>query len=97
RMHQQASDAAVKEMARRHLLQLDSLDQQDTLNGFLSLLQNRTGHCPLSWKELQPALSTMGWPTDARSAPLDPSGMPYLLNTQDCKVALDPKSVVPGH
>ena len=96
RMYEQAGEDTVKEMARRRLLQLDSMDQRDVLTNLVTFFQNRTGRCPSSWKELQPALRTMHWQTDSGGAPFDPSGIPYLLNTQNCDVKLDPRSLVPA-
>jgi hypothetical protein len=85
RMFEQSSDDQVKEMARRRLLQLDSLDQRDGLRKILMAYQMRTGKCPNSWREL-------GVP----GAPLDPAGVPYILRSGTCEVELDPKSEIPA-
>jgi len=85
RMFEQSSDDQVKEMARRRLLQLDSLDQRDGLRKILTAYQMRTGKCPNSWREL-------GVP----GAPLDPAGVPYILRSGTCEVELDPKSEIPA-
>src|SRR6266436_7231741 len=52
RMYEQAGDEKVKDMARRRLLQLDSLDQRDVLRKLLAAYASRTGHCPSSWREV---------------------------------------------
>jgi tetratricopeptide (TPR) repeat protein len=95
RMYEEAPDATVKEMARRRLLQIEFFDQRDVLRQVLSTLQKRNGHCPESWRELEPAFRSLGWRIDETGAPLDPSGAPYLLNTRKCDIALSNKSEVP--
>lgn len=93
-MLEQSSDDSVKEMARRRLMQVDSLDERDGLSKILSAYQARAGHCPENWKELELVLRNLRVPVDSAGAPLDPSGAPYVLN--GCDVNLDPKSEVPG-
>ena len=91
RMYEQSSDEQVREMARMHLLQLDSLDQRDGLRKLLGAYQARTGKCPESWRELEQAFRTLRIPLDQTGAPLDPSGAPYVLKAGACEVELDPK------
>lgn len=95
RMYEQAEDREVKEMARRRLLQLASMDQQDALRKVLSLFQSRANRCPASWREIEPALRGMRFPVDSAGAPIDPSGTPYLLAKGGCDVDLGPNSEVP--
>jgi tetratricopeptide (TPR) repeat protein len=94
RMYEQAEDGLVKEMAKRHLLQLDSMDQQDGLRKVLSTFQSKVGHCPSSWKEIEPGLRALRLKLDSAGAPLDPAGTAYILGA-DCEVAVDPTSKVP--
>jgi tetratricopeptide (TPR) repeat protein len=95
RMYEQSTDDKVKDMARKRLLQLDSLDQRDSLRKLFAAFQARTGRCPTSWKELDPVLRASRVPLDASGAPLDPSGVPYVLRAGACEVDLDPKSEIP--
>lgn len=95
RMYEQSADEKVKDMARKRLLQLDSLDQQDSLRKFFATYQSRTGKCPSSWKEIEPVFRALRVPVDASGAPLDPSGVPYVLRAGACEVELDPKSEIP--
>lgn len=88
RMYEQAEDEQVKEMARRRLLQLASLDQQDALRKVLSFYQTRAGRCPTSWREIEVAVQGMRFPVDSAGAPLDPSGTPYVLVKSGCDVDL---------
>lgn len=94
RMFEQSAEEQVKDMARRRLLQLDSLDQRDALRKILSGYQTRVGKCPSSWKELAHIFSAVRVPVDVSSAPLDPTGVPYVLRTERCEVELNPKSEI---
>jgi tetratricopeptide (TPR) repeat protein len=92
RMYEQSSDEQVRDMARMHLLQLDSLDQRDGLRKLFTAYQARNGKCPESWSELGQIFRTLRIPMDQSGAPLDPSGAPYLLKAGACEVELDPKA-----
>ena len=95
RMYEQSADEKVRDMARKRLLQLDSLDQRDGLRKLFAAYQARTGKCPSSWKEIEPVFRALRIAADASGAPLDPSGMPYVLRAGACEVELDPKSEIP--
>lgn len=96
RMYEQSADEKVRDMARKRLLQLDSLDQRDALRKLFAAYQTRTGKCPNSWKEIEPVFRALRIEVDASGAPLDPSGMPYVLRAGACEVDLDPKSEIPA-
>jgi len=95
RMYEQTGDEQVKNIARRHLLYLDSLDQREGLRKVLLVYQSKLGHCPGSWQQIEPALHTLRLALDSTGAPLDPSGTPYILMASKCDVDLDPKTEVP--
>ena len=95
RMYEQSADEKVRDMARKRLLQLDSLDQRDALRKLFVAYQTRTGRCPNSWKEIEPVFRAFRIAVDASGAPLDPSGVPYVLRAGACEVDLDPKSEIP--
>ncbi len=95
RMYEGSADEKVRDMARKHLLQLDSLDQRDGLRKLFAAYQARTGKCPNSWKEVEPVFRALRIAVDASGAPLDPSGVPYVLRAGACEVDLDPKSEIP--
>lgn len=84
RMFEQSADDKVKEMARRRLMQLDSLDQRDALHKLLIAYQARTGRCPATWREI-----------NFPGAPLDPSGIGYVLRPGKCEVELGQGSEIP--
>ena len=94
RMFEQSADEKVRDMARRRLLQLDSLDQRDGLRKLFAAYRARYGKCPNSWKEFEQVFRAVGTPVDASGAPLDPGGMPYVLRAGACEVDLDPKSEI---
>ena len=89
RMYEQSGDDQVKQMASKHLMRLDSLDQLDGLRKLFAAYQARTGKCPESWRELGQIFRTLKIPMDQSGAPLDPSGAPYLLKAGACDVELD--------
>ncbi len=93
RMYEEAVDNKVREMARRRLFQVDSLEERDVLRKVIAGFQSKTGRCPASWQEIAPVLSALSMRVDISGVPLDPSGTPYLL--VKCEVELDPKSEVP--
>jgi tetratricopeptide (TPR) repeat protein len=95
-MYEQSADEKVRDMARRRLLQLDSLDQRESLRKLFAAYQARTGKCPDSWKELEPVFRALHVAVDASGAPFDPSGAPYVLRAGACEVDLDPKSEIPA-
>ncbi len=95
RMYEQAGDTAVKEMARRRLLQLDSLDRREALSKVLSAYRSKVGRCPSSWKEIEPVLRVLRVPVDSAGAPLDPTGTAYVLVSANCDVDLGLTSEVP--
>lgn len=95
RMYEQASDPQVKSMAAHRLMQIDSLDQRDTLRKVLSAYQSKVGRCPSSWGEVEPLLRAPRVSVDPTGAPLDPAGSPYVLVNSGCDLDLDPKSEVP--
>ena len=96
RLYEQADNEQVREMARRRLLQLQSLDEQDFLERTLTAFRDRAGRCPADWREVTPFLRRVEQlRLDTSGAPLDPSGTPYVLERERCAVALDPRSEVP--
>ena len=96
RMYEQSADEKVRDMARKRLLQLESLDQRDALRKLFVAYQTRTGKCPNAWKEIEPVFHALRVDIDSSGAPLDPSGMPYVLRAGACEVDLDPKSQIPA-
>jgi tetratricopeptide (TPR) repeat protein len=97
RMREESADEKVKDMARRRLMQLDSLDHKDILRRLMTEYKTRVGQCPTTWKEMLPVLRSMRIPVDQSGAPLDPSRVPYQLRAGACEAELDSKSEVLRH
>lgn len=97
RMFEQSDDPKVKEMARRRLLQLQSLDERDALRRLMNSYKAQMVRCPAAWLELAPALRALKIQTDPNGAPLDPAGVAYVLLPDKCDLETDPKSEVPSN
>jgi len=95
RMLDEADDEQIKSLALKRLLQLQSLDERDAIRRVLRDSQARSSRCPASWREAAPALRAARLKTDASGAPLDPTGLPYVLDPAACDVALDKRSEIP--
>ncbi len=95
RMYEQAADDNVKEMARRRLLQLNSMDERDALRRVMEAYRSKVGRCPSTWRDLENVLRALRARVDATGAPLDPAGTAYVLVKDQCDVTTDPKSEVP--
>jgi len=96
RMFEESNETSTKEMARRRLMQLASLDQRDALRKIFAAYQSKNGRCPASWREISGTLQSLRFQLDQGGAPLDPAGFPYHLSGSGCDVELDPKSEVPA-
>lgn len=95
RMYEQSADERVREMARRRLMQVASLEEREVLRKVLAAYKNQLGRCPISWGETGEALRNLKWKLDESGAPLDPSGSAYVLDKDFCEVQLDRHSEVP--
>jgi tetratricopeptide (TPR) repeat protein len=88
-MYQQADDEQTRKLALSRLLQLQSLDEMDALHqSVLNVHRTRTGNCPQTWREVAPPLRAARFPLDSNGAPLDPSGIPYVIKQDTCEVEL---------
>ena len=95
RMYQQTDDLNVREMARRRLLQIQSLGERDEIRRLLGEYAAREKRCASSWKDISPALRSASLPLDDSGVPLDPANAPYRLVKAGCDVDLDLRSAVP--
>lgn len=97
RMFEGSGDEQVRGMASVRLQQLDSLDERDAIRVLFAAYKARISRCPTSWREVAPALRSIGLRTDAAGAPLDPTGVPYELDSAACDVKLGDRSKIPRH
>ena len=73
-------DAAyIRGQAEHRLKQLDAMDTIDMITAALQRFRERTGRLPQSWQELAAAER---W----RSIPVDPAGVPFVVDTTTGKV-----------
>jgi len=94
-LYEEATDNQVRNMARKRLLQVNSMDEQNELRRLLAADKSRTGRCPESWREIEVLLRALPVRVDSSGAPLDPGGTPYQLVNDKCDVNLGEKSEVP--
>ncbi|MDT5156094.1 MAG: hypothetical protein QOH51_451 [Acidobacteriota bacterium] len=95
RMYDEATDEQVKALALRRLAQIESLEERERIRRALADFQTRAARCPASWREVAPALRALGLRLAADAAPLDPTGLPYVLDSASCDVKLDERSQIP--
>jgi hypothetical protein len=55
----------------------------------------RTGNCAVQWREVAPLLRAAQLRVDNAGVPLDPTGVPYVLNAATCEVELGERSEIP--
>ncbi len=97
----QAEDDRTKQVAMLRLQEFDSLDERDAMNKVLADYRSKNGRCISDLKELIPLLKTVKLPNgidfhlDRSNALVDPTGVPYVLNTAGCTVDLNPGSEIP--
>jgi tetratricopeptide (TPR) repeat protein len=90
-----SNDEQVRITAQRRLRELDSLDERDEIDRVLTEFKERNGRCANSFSEITPGLLAVKLPTgrglraDSGNRPVDPTGAPYLLDIENCRVGLD--------
>jgi tetratricopeptide (TPR) repeat protein len=95
RMYADSEDEQLKNLALKRLLQLESLDERDRIRRVLEDFQTRFSRCPAAWREVALALRAEEMKTGPNGSPLDPTGMPYVLDPRACAAQLDKRSEIP--
>ncbi|MDQ1522208.1 MAG: hypothetical protein QOE47_132 [Pyrinomonadaceae bacterium] len=94
-MYRQTDDEQMKKLSLARLVQLQSLDDMDALRALLATHRARTsGRCPQAWREVTPQLRAARFQLDPSAAPLDPSGVPYVIKQDNCDVELGEQSEI---
>ncbi len=93
RMFEQADDEQMRDLAAKRLLQLQSWDERDALRRLLAVFHEHAGRCPAAWREVVPVLRAARFQLDMSGAPLDPSGVAYVIVGPTCEWNCD---VEPG-
>ncbi len=92
-----SEDEQVKATAERSLKGLDSMDERDAIDKLLAELKQQNSRCVNSLSEILPMLRGVKLPEgrdfrlDNSNRLVDPSGAPYLLDKENCRVKLDPE------
>ncbi len=105
-MYRQILAEAQDDVSRRNvglrLMQIDSLDERDLINPALKTFAEKNGRCATKWQEILPLLSDTKLPNgerlriDQANQIVDPSGIPYRLDTSKCEATIDrPRSKIP--
>jgi tetratricopeptide (TPR) repeat protein len=95
RIYTDSEDEQLKNVALKRLLQIDSLEERDAIRAVLEAFRARSSRCPSNWREVAGALRAAGLKTGPAGSPLDPTGVPYVLDSAACAAQLDARSEVP--
>jgi tetratricopeptide (TPR) repeat protein len=90
-----SDDERIRAQAEYRLKQLQASDEMDALNRALARYKEQTGACPSDLRQLAPALRAMRFPVNQEFMPVDPSGFPYRLKAEECRVDLHHDSTIP--
>ena len=94
-MLNEADDRQGRQNAELRLMQLDSLDELDIINGTLKTLTSGGAPCPNSLASIMPHLAGANLPggrdfrVNANRQLVDPSGVPYVLDKSTCTATVD--------
>jgi tetratricopeptide (TPR) repeat protein len=95
RMYEESNDGQVRALAAQRLAQIDSLAERDVIRRALADFRTRAARCPANWREVAPLLRAMRLRLDASGSPLDPTDVPYALDSDACDVRLGERSRIP--
>ncbi|HXV61090.1 MAG TPA: hypothetical protein VEK15_10380 [Vicinamibacteria bacterium] len=88
-LYETAETNQQRENAAIHLRQLDALDQMDRLRETVRRFAEDLGRAPQSWQELVDAKYL-------RARPVDPAGVPYVLDPSKLDVTVSKESSLSG-
>lgn len=95
-LYESSTDPTVKDMVKKQVMRLDSLDERDEIRNVLNSFKARNGRCVSSWREVANELRAVRLILDPKTgAPVDPSETPYELIKNGCDVGLDVNTTVP--
>ncbi len=101
-MRDESEDQQSRANAELRLMELDSLDERDAINNVLSELKERIGRCPSRLGDVIPMLGGVKLPegknfrVDVTENLVDPTDVPYRLDTETCTAKLGTESRIPG-
>ncbi|MEO7659807.1 MAG: hypothetical protein ABIV48_09355, partial [Pyrinomonadaceae bacterium] len=91
----ESTDEAVRITAERRLQHLDSHDEREAIDQALAVFKEKTGRCANTWGEIESSLVRTQLPdgrqfrVDTANRLVDPTGAPYLIDNESCRVKLD--------
>lgn len=98
-MYRQIADESQDDVSRQsaelRLLQIDSLDERDIINPALKAFRDQHGRCISRWPEILPSIAGKKLPDgrglriDESNNIVDPSGVPYYLDSRKCEATID--------
>lgn len=94
-------DQQTRSNAEFRLMELDWLDERDAINPILKTFEARQGRCPSRTSDLVPLLRGVKLPAgndfslDSSDSLVDPTGVPYVIDTAACAVQLGTASTLP--
>lgn len=93
----EAEDEQARFSAELRLKQLESLDERDAVNAALEDLRDRAGKCSTRISELPGLLRPErgSFRVNERGELVDPTGVPYVLNVNECRIELSETSKIP--
>jgi hypothetical protein len=98
-MYKDLDDPDMRRVVELRLKWLDSLDERDLLNSALARFKDTNGRCARNWNEITPTLNSMPSKTDLRvdrnGQIVDPTDVPYDLDTAVCRANLNRSSLIP--
>ncbi len=102
-MFETAADEQTKTFAELRFMQIESLDELDSINRALDDFKSQNQRCPQSLRQLSSILPKTKLPNGTslkvnnEGVLVDPSGIPYQLNNELCAARIDrEKSKIPA-
>ena len=90
-----SEDEQVKITAERRLQELNSLDEREAIDRVLADFKERSSRCATNFSEIMSMLITVklsgnkDFSVNSANQLVDPTGAPYLLDKENCRVRLD--------
>lgn len=94
-MLEAAQDTQSKQNIELQILRLDALDETDAINSVLQNFKQKNNRCPNDLREILPFLTNVkllnnkDFRIDNNKNLVDPGGVPYILDKENCAVWLD--------
>lgn len=90
-----AEDEQIRITAQRRLDQIEWFDEREAIDRVLADVKEKSGRCAKNFSEIIPILIAVSLPgnrdfrVNKRTELVDPSGAPYILDKENCRVRLD--------